>query len=352
MTNIHQMLPSYSHGDAIGNCVKEMQILLRQWGYGSEVFCNHVLGDMECRNYHDYVYEDPDSWVIYHYSTGSPVNMFALEKAKNIIIMYHNVTPAHFFEGYDSRAERDCRAGREFLKNFSGRVRHAMAVSPYNAEELESLDIGPIDIVPCITDPAKLKPTGAVVTKLFDDDKKNILFVGRISPNKSYEEMLKVFYFYRKYVETKSRLIFVGGYKPDGLYYSHLVSIVKELKIPDVRFAGFVPDEQMGDYYSNASAFLCMSRHEGFCIPLLEAMHFQVPIVARAGTAITHTMGDSGLLFNGDTGPHEVAELLGAVTSDKALRTSMIESQSRQLTRFTKENMAKQFKQVIDSLGI
>ena len=342
------MLPSYSYGDAIGNCVREMQVLLRGWGYGSEVFCNHVLGDMEYHNYQDYVFEDPDSWVIYHYSTGSPVNMFVLEKAKNIILMYHNVTPAHFFEGYDRRAERDCQSGRDFLKQFSGRVKHAMAVSPYNAQELESLNIGPIDIVPCITDPGKLKPTGK---KLFKDDKKNILFVGRISPNKGYEDILKVFYFYRKYVEPNSRLTLVGGFKEGGLYYSQLTSMVKDLKIPDVQFAGFIPDEAVGDYYKSASAFLCMSHHEGFCIPLLEAMHFEVPIVARAGSGVTNTLGDSGILV-GDKNPHEIAELLGVVTSDQALRASMISSQTNRLKDFSKENVASQFKSVIDHLEI
>lgn len=343
MTTIHQMLPNYMPLDAIGNCVTGMRDLLRGWGYESEIFANVIHESLEARNYRLFGAENDDSYVIYHYSTGSPVNRFALDNAERMILMYHNITPARFFSGFNEDAERNCREGRDLLKKFAGKVKFAMAGSPYNARELEEMGFGSVAVVPYILDFQKIEPSG---TRPFDDDKTNILFVGRISPNKRYEDLLKIFYFYRKYVNTNSRLVLVGGYGPAERYYLYLQYIIDSLEIPDVHFAGFVPDGKMGDYYENASLFLCMSQHEGFCIPVIEAMRFRLPVVALAGTAVTDTMGYAGALVN-RSDPNEIAELMGLILEDNIYRSAIIETQLKRVDDFSKDKMTENFHQVI-----
>jgi len=337
------MLPNYMPLDAIGNCVTGMRDLLRQWGYGSEIFANMIHDDLEALNYRLFEAQKDNSFVIYHYSTGSPVNMFALDHSERVILMYHNITPAQFFSGFNEDAERNCREGRDLLKKFAGKVKFAMAGSPYNARELEEMGFGSVAVVPYILDFDKIEPTG---DKPFDDDKTNILFVGRISPNKRYEDLLKIFYFYRKYVNTNSRLVLVGGYAPTERYYLYLQSIIDSLEIPDVCFAGFVPDDELGNYYGAASLFLCMSQHEGFCIPVIEAMRFRLPVVALANTAVTDTMGYAGALVN-RSDPNEIAELIGLILEDSEYRSAIIETQLKRVDDFASEKMSENFRQVI-----
>ncbi len=343
MVKVHQMLPNYMPGDAIGNCVTEMRDLLRGLGYESEIFADVIHDDVEARDYREFARERDGCWVIYHYSTGSLVNRFALENADKMILMYHNITPADYFTGFNEDAELNCREGRDMLKLFGGKVRFAMAGSPFNAGELEAMGFKSTAVVPYILDFDKIKPSGAAP---FHDSKTNILFVGRLSPNKRYEDLLKVFYFYRKYVDANSRLVLVGAYHQSERYYRSLMSLIHTLEIPDVVFAGFVPDNKLGDYYASASLFLCMSRHEGFCIPLIEAMRFRVPVVALASTAVTDTMGYAGVLVN-RSDPREIAELIGCIKDDTAYRDRLIETQLRRVEDFSKEKMSENFRQVI-----
>jgi len=339
------MLPNFVVGDAIGHSVLTAQRYLRKLGFESEVFADVFLENVRARNYREFAFEGRETWLLYHYSTGSVVNSFALENSDNIVLCYHNITPPEFFRDFDQLAEKTCREGREVLKRFSGRVRYAMADSEYNAIELEGLGIGPVEVVPPILDFDQIRPTG---NNPFGDDKTNILFVSRVAPNKRCEDILKVFHFYRRYVNTNSRLTFVGGYGKNDRYYRYLRRIIETMNIPDVVFTGFVPNEKVGDYYANASVFLCMSRHEGFGVPLLEAMNFRVPVVALSCAGIPYTMGSAGILVSRNE-PEKIAELLGVLVDDNVLREQIIEGQLARLADFSDAKTEASFKRVIDA---
>jgi len=344
MTRIHQMLPNYMIGDAIGHYTAQAQKLLRGWGYESDVFADVVHEKLEARHYRDFLVEGRGAWLIYHYSTGSPVNRFALENAGNIILVYHNITPAEFFEGFDDEAERSCREGREVLRLYRGRVRLAIADSQYNADELSSLGIGPVAVAPPLFDYGQMGVTGE---NPFGDDRTTILFVGRVMPNKGIDDLLRIFHVYRTRVNTRSRLAIVGGYNPDGKYFRYLQALIAGMETPDVVFCGFAPNAAMGDYFAHASAFLCMSRHEGFCIPLLEAMGFGLPVVALANTAVTGTMGAAGVLVDTND-PAAIAELLDIVLTDDGLRERLVRGQRKRLADFDRDRTAELFKQAIE----
>lgn len=340
---IHQLLPNYWYGDAIGNTVTEFKRLLTQWGYESEVFADLVHEKLSARPYREFANEPDDSLFIYHYSTGSPVNEFALEHADRVILMYHNITPHQFFEGYIPEAARSCREGRELLRKFTGKTRFAMAVSSYNEEELKSLGFTDTAIVPCIIDFDRIKPSGK---KMFDDGKTNILFVGRVSPNKRHEDLIAIYRYYKEFINADSRLILVGGYDGGGKYYTALRNLTQVWDLDGVVFTGVAPDEELGDYFASADVFLCASRHEGFCIPLIEAMRFGVPVVALAKTAVKDTMGGEGLLFD-EYDPSAMAEAIAMLKEDAALREKIITRQKERAHDFDHAKLTENFKTVL-----
>lgn len=340
---IHQMLPNYWYGDAIGNTVTEFKRLLNQWGYESEIFADKIHEKLSARPYHEFANEPDDSLLIYHYSTGSPVNEFALERAGNVILMYHNITPHQFFDGYDRESAARCREGRELLGKFARKARFAMAVSPYNEEELKTLGFEKTAIVPCVVDYGRIKPSGE---KMFDDDKTNILFVGRVAPNKRHEDLIAIYRYYKEFINPDSRLILVGGYDGGGKYYTALRNLVEVWDLDGVTFAGVAPDEKLGDYFASADVFLCASRHEGFCIPLIEAMRFGVPVVALAQTGVKDTMGGAGLLFS-EYDPAAMAEAIGMLKEDGALREKIIAGQKERVRDFDHAKLTENFKAVL-----
>ena len=344
---VHQALPNYWYGDAIGNTVTAMRGLLRQWGYASDVYADVIHDKLTAQDFRSLDGFDPQMAVIYHYSTGSRVNRHILEKARNVILMYHNVTPASFYVDYNAEAAENCLKGRDFLRRFSGRTLGAMAVSPYNARELEAAGIGPVSVVPCLVDFSK---TAVEKEAPFKDGKTNILFVGRISPNKNHEALIKTFYFYRKHHNANSRLVLVGAYAPRDPYQKRMAELALGLGLgpEDVVFTGAVPDEALAGYYRSASAFLCLSLHEGFCIPLLEAMKFGKPVVALNSTGVADTMDGAGALVEPGWGPHEVAELLAQVTGNPRLAEAIVEGQARRVEYYSWENTVARFRGALE----
>ena len=341
---IDQMLPNYWYGDAIGNHATEIRALLRDMGYESEIYADVVHEKLSAKNYMDFVTDrSPDSWVIYHYSTGSPVNKYALENVDNLILIYHNITPSKYFEKFDLDAAETCGDARALLPRFAKKVKLAIGVSEYNATELESLGFKNVVVSPLILNFDKIKPSGF---HPFKDDKTNILFVGRVAPHKGHEDLLKVFYFYRNYVDKNSRLVIVGGYDKNGSYYQTLRKYIDTMNLTDVVFTGAVPDDELGGYFEDSSVSLCLSRHEGFCVPLMEAMKFKTPVLALAESGVTKTMGYAGVLL-GDVDHVKVAETIGIIKEDEVLREKIISAQTRRVHDFDREKMIKRFGEVV-----
>lgn len=342
---IHQMLPNYWYGDAIGNHATAIRDLLRRWGHESEIFADVIHEKLSARPYGEFLDEPDDAWVIYHYSTGSLVNNFALEKIKNLIIIYHNITPPRFFEPYDRDAAINCREGKELLKKFVATARLAIGVSEYNVDELKELGFKSTAVAPLILDFDKINPGGK---SPFSDDKTNILFVGRLSPNKRHEDLVKVFHFYRNYVDTNSRLVLVGWADENGLYYKSITRLIETMNLPDVVITGAVSDSELGDYFKSASIYLCLSQHEGFCVPLIEAMRFGAPVVALASSGVTDTMGYAGALVD-KMEPNKIAELMGIIVEDGALRERIVKAQYARVEDFSPEKMSARLKKVLAS---
>ena len=209
-----------------------------------------------------------------------------------------------------------------------------MADSRFNAQELEALGYRDVSVLPIVMDiDAVTREIDPVTAARFNDGLHNIVFVGRCTPNKKIEDLIRVFAFYQKTIEPRSRLIHVGSAAGSERYQALLFSMIRDLNLQHVVFAGSVPQPVLNACYRHAHAFLCMSEHEGFCIPLLEAMLHGVPVVAHASAAIPETMDGSGILL--DERRFDIAaETLHRVITGKALRAAVIAGHNARLERY------------------
>ncbi|MFA4848361.1 MAG: glycosyltransferase [Methanoregula sp.] len=346
---IHQILPTLSPGDAIGNEARLMQSLFRQWGYTSHIFAENIHPVTMAFNIEKYKeFSHKDNILIYHYSIGSDITEFFKTLPDKKILIYHNITPPEYFIGINEVLYKLLKHGRESLPSLINSVELAIGDSEYNRQELEKMGFSRTDVLPILIDFNIYHRFNDSLIQKFTDDYVNFLFVGRISPNKKQDDILKIFYYYKS-INPKSRLFLVGGFNGCERYINQLQDIVKKLQLSDVFFTGSVPFEDLISYYKIADIFLCMSEHEGFCVPLVESMYFNIPIVAYNSTAVTHTLGNSGIIVK-EKRYDEIAELINVITEDNNLKMKIIELQKDRLNDFMFENSKKKVRQIINHL--
>ncbi len=206
----------------------------------------------------------------------------------------------------------------------------------------------PIEVLPILIafEDFKKKPSKKVLD-LYDDDWTNIVFTGRVAPNKKHEDLIAAFTYYKTYINPKSRLIMVGSVTPGDAYFAQLERYLRELGVEDYHFTGHIKFDEILAYYHLADVFLCLSDHEGFCVPLVESMYFNVPVVAYDSCAVGETLGGCGLLLD-DKSPEVVAYAIDRVVKDKKLRAQMIACEQERLKHFEHERIKNQFLNAIE----
>lgn len=354
---VHQFLPGMNVGDAVTTHALEIQNILKQKGEDSRIFSvmRHVSPHLKgaCSDYREYApLSNPHNSVIYHFSIGSELTPFFKNLPDKKVIIYHNITPAKFFQGINEKKASDVAEGRKQLNDLAPIPQLALGVSDFNRQELVEAGFRKTGVLPLIIDRSKWDvPPQRKLINLYRDGKVNFLFVGRIAPNKKIEDVIKVFYYYQKTIQPRSRLILVGPTTGMEKYYAYLKAFVMELGVKEVVFTGHVSDSDLKSYYQLADLFLCMSEHEGFCIPLLEAMHYQLPIIAYDACAIGETLGQSGILVK-KKDFREVAELAEKVRPGSVFRQKVIEHQNNRLNDFSAEKTAARLKSYLESLTL
>ena len=195
-------------------------------------------------------------------------------------------------------------------------------------------------------------PRRPALEKVLADGHVNILFVGRIVPNKRIEDHIRMAEMYKRYVDSWYRFIFVGRYDGVPRYYAMIRAMLVEYRmLPDrFVFTGGVPDADLAAYYRWADAYVSLSEHEGFCVPLLESMAMDVPVLAYAAGAVPETLGGAGVLFS----PKDLefaAEMLGTLIYDRPVRDRVLEGQRRRVRDFAADRIDSRLKNVLAGLG-
>jgi len=352
---INQWVPAAHRGDAIGDSARHVRDLLQGLGHQSELYALTIDNELQndIRPFSEPAARRGDA-TIFHYALPSPMTAAFASLGCRRILQYHNVTLASFFAPYDPVLFRLAALGREELATLVGRVDLALGDSEYNRQELESLGFGPTGVFPIAVDTTRVTQGAErpALEKMLDDDFVNFLFVGRIAPNKKIEDHIRLAEHFKRYVDAYYRFIFVGRYDVVPRYYSMIRALMTEYRLLNERFifTGPVPDEELAVYYRHAAVYMSLSEHEGFCVPLVEAMAADVPIVAYAAAAVPDTLGGAGLQF----APKDLeyaAELLGAAAFDDDLRARVIAGQRRRLADFSDARIVRDLASLIQQLS-
>ena len=352
---VNQWVPAAHKGDAIGDSARRVRDLLRGMGHESDLFALTIDEALQ----HDVrPFSDPAAGrgevTIFHYALPSPMTEAFARLKSGRVLQYHNVTPAAYFAAYDAALFRLASLGRRELATLVGRVDLALGDSEYNRRELDAIGFTPTGVFPIAVDTTRVtqRASRPALERILDDGLVNFLFVGRIAPNKKIEDHIKLAEEYKRYVDAYYRFIFVGRYDVVPRYYSTVRALMSEFRLLDERFifTGPVSGEELAVYYQHAAVYISLSEHEGFCVPLVEAMAADVPVLAYAAAAVPDTLGGAGVQF----APKDLevaAELLGALAFDDDLRATVIAGQRRRLADFGDARVSRELAALVQSLS-
>jgi glycosyltransferase involved in cell wall biosynthesis len=350
---IDQWVPALHRGDAIGDSARLMRDAFRRWGYTADVYAFDMDDDLEGdgRYYRDWTPGGADDVVMMHYALPSAMTHHLRDHKGRRVLIHHNVTPPEFFAAYDAEMVRICRIGREelaLLKN----VDLALGDSEYNRQELEAAGFRRTGVLPIYLDFARYRQApNPVLLRFLGDGPANVLFVGRLSPNKKHDDLIRLASYWKRFISADVRLVLVGKLPRTRHYFDALQAYLYEHGFTpwEVLFLGHVEHDDLLACYRAAHVFVSMSEHEGFGVPLVEAMLMDVPIVAYRCTAVGHTLGDAGLQFDTkDIAP--MAEAAHLLARDAAARASVLAGQARRLTAFAPETVEAALRSYVEAL--
>jgi glycosyltransferase involved in cell wall biosynthesis len=352
---VNQWVPAAHRGDAIGDSARRMRDMLRSAGHASDLYALTIDDDLrnDVRPFSDTAAQAGDVTIL-HFALPSPMTDAFSRLNGTKVLQYHNITPAEFFAPYDPALFRLAALGRRELATLAGRVDLALGDSEFNRQELEALGFERTGVLPIAVNVDRITagPRRPALEKILADGLINILFVGRIVPNKRIEDHIRLAEVYKRYVDSYYRFIFVGRYDGVPRYYAQVRALLEQYEmLPDrFWFTGAVPDADLAAFYRWADVYVSMSEHEGFCVPLVEAMAADVPVLAYAAGAVPETLGGAGVLFS----PKDLelaAEAMGMLVYDRGFRDSIIEGQRRRVGDFSDARIEQRLGEVIQQLA-
>ena len=350
---VHQVLATLGYGDAIGNEVLASQRVLRAAGYASEIFIETADPRLEdlTLDYREMVGKvGPEDILIHHFSIGSRASRTAYALPGRMILVYHNITPPEYFLRVHNDLVKLCYHGRRELMAYITRAELALGDSEFNRQELEALGFTATGVLPVVPGFAHLdvKPDRSLAGS-FDDEWTNIMFVGRVIPNKRFEDLIRAFHAYKTFFNPRSRLLLVGSHAGFERYVAMLHGMIARLDCRDVHLVGHVSNEELTAYYEVADIFVSASEHEGFCVPLIESFYMGVPVLAYAATAVPATMDGAGILYT-DKDPMHLAALINAITEDRDLVDRVVDGQYAALARLEAKDFAATLLEHVDTV--
>jgi len=351
MKRVWQFLPTISNGDAVSNECLAISALLSEKGIENRIAAryDHLRRTSDVRKFEKARKEiEDDDLILYHLSVGEEMNDWFSALPNRKVLIYHNITPSRFFRKYSTDMCRAAEEGREQLARMASAVDAAITVSSYNASELMELGFPKPSVIPILIpfgdydrdpDPKRMQE--------LSDGKTNILFVGRVAPNKCQEDILSVFAEYRKNYDPQARLILAGSYTGMELYFEKIKKYVEKLGLGEnVILTGHTSFPEILAFYRSAHAFVIMSEHEGFCVPVVEAFYFGVPVMACDYGAIGETMGNAGVLLD-HKDPSRAAAVLNEMVHNEEWRKEEKLRMKEELARFDEQHVKDRIWEVL-----
>jgi glycosyltransferase involved in cell wall biosynthesis len=338
---IDQVIPSLASRDAIGGHVVQLRDLLRSRGFESDIFYGNATPDrLDWGLPVSRIGDRPSAGrvLLYQLSIGSGVADIFRQRGERKFVNYHNITPADLLEAWVPAVGEEVRWGRAQLRDLAPVTEFAIADSVYNEKELQVAGYRSTTTVPLLVDLEGFagSPDPVLAARLAGQKERggaDLLFVGKVSPHKGQHDLVKTLAAYRRLYDPNARLHLVGGAISEE-YQTALERFIAELGLTDaVEIAGSVTHEELIAYYAGADAFVCLSNHEGFCVPLIESMYHRLPIVAYTNTAVPETVQSAGLVLPNKE-PVRVAAAIDRVVTDPALRSVLAQAASERVGAF------------------
>jgi len=338
---IEQFLPAFHYGDATSNSALAFHKYLITKGIESRLISltsdKTVIDKVTL--FKDYKFNS-ESIKILHFAIPSSLTEFFRNTGGKKVMIYHNITPSVFFADYSEFLTKFTNDGRLHLANLRDSFDLSVGVSEYNAEDLRNLNFKNVRVFPLIIDLKDYeKPYSKGYYNLIDDDRKNILCVGRIAPNKKIEDAVKMLFFYKKYLSPSIRLIVAGNINSVPKYFSAVRDLASRfyLTSDDILFTGHIKFDEFLSVYRIADVYLSMSEHEGFCLPVMESFKMELPVAAFDAGAIKETAGEGGVIF--DTKDLErVAGTLEYLINNGQVREKLINAGKSRLDEYAEDS--------------
>jgi L-malate glycosyltransferase len=352
--NVHQWVPALHRGDAIGDSARLMRDAFRRQGHTADVYALELDEDLrgDGRPFSEWRPGGPADVVILHYALPSPLTAALREHRGRRVLLHHNITPPEFFVDYDPEMARICALGREEWRTLRDHVDLALADSEFSRRELEAAGFARTGVLPIYLDFARYRePPSPVLRRLLSDGRTNLLFVGRVAPNKRPDDLIRLAACWKRFLSADVRLVLVGKLPRRRAYFDALQSLHYEqgLSPAEVLFTGHLDHRDLLACYAAAHVFVSMSEHEGFGVPLVESMLMRVPVLAYRSTAVPHTLGAAGVMFD-QKRFDELAEVAHCLAVDGALRAGVLAGQDRRLPAFAPEAVEADLRRYLEGL--
>ena len=351
---IDQWVPALHRGDAIGDSARLMRDAFRAWGHEADVYGLELDEDLEGdgRPFSQWRAGGEHDVVILHYALPSPLSAALEVHRGRRVLLHHNITPPEFFVGHDPELARICAIGQKEFRRLAPHVDLGLADSEFNRRELEAAGFARTGVLPIFLDFRRYRERpDPVLSRLLADGRTNLLFVGRVTPNKRQEDLVRLASYWRRFISPDVRLLLVGKLPRRRSYYDALQSFFYEegFTPAEVVFAGHVDHAELLACYAESDVFVSASAHEGFGVPLVEAMLMDVPVLAYRAGAVPDTLGPAGVQY-AEARLDEVAEMAHRLVTDAALRQAVLAGQRERLRAFAPETVEATLKAYVESL--
>jgi len=350
---VDQVIPSLASRDAIGVHTVALTDALRQTGIDSDIYYGNATPDVAHLGHPvvDLGRTGRDRWLLYQSSIGSPVFDILAARDEPKLVNYHNITPAPLLAPWEPNVGFEVSLGRTQLARLAPHSGLAVADSAFNETELVEAGYTDTAVVPLLIDMTATgaDPDPALAGRLAAgkaDGSPDLLFVGKVSPHKAPHDLVKMLAVYRRLYHPAARLWLVGSPLGDQ-YGPALAGFVHDLHLDGaVTVTGSVSPAELEAYYRAADVFVCASDHEGFCVPLVEAMGHGVPVVANGVAAIPETVGSAGLVLP-DKHPLPFAAAVHRVVTDQDLRRRLSAAAADRVAAFSVDRSTDRFVDLI-----
>lgn len=342
--SLHQILTGATAGDAITDHAFLIRSWLRELGFVSDIYALHIHDSVadEVRPLGSFRTNRISNLAIYHHSIGSDVADFLLSHNIELILIHHNVTPPQFFAHVNPAWEQMALLGQKQLAALQPKTILGLADSAFNELELQELGFTQTAVLPITLNKKELDlPNNEALATKLKGMQPYLLFVGRLSPNKKQEDLVKLLYYYHR-IQPNAHLFLVGD-RWDVKYDLWVEQAAADLGLSSmVTVTGKVSQQDMITYYRQASLYVSMSEHEGFGKPFIESMYLGLPILAYSVTSIPYTLGNAGVQFL-KKDYERLAELTDILITDKDLNERIINKQRERVNIFQETAVRQTF---------